>query len=263
MILFDYGHTLCYEPGFDGVAGIRAVMKYATHNKKNLSAEEISAFSDSLYNEVAGKARDVDLEVHNQISERFMYEYLQIGFDIPWREIERIFWDNIAPCEIMPDIDKVLAYLKKSSIRSGVISNMSFSGDNLTDRINRLLPGNDFEFVIASSEYMYRKPNKMIFELALRKADLPTSEVWFCGDSVNYDIVGAASAGIFPVWYHSNIERNYGDSSLDVHPEFELLYIRDWTEFIGIIDRVANDDNSPPKKSDTTNPTPPNNITGK
>ena len=77
MILFDYGHTLCHEPGHDGVAGIRVVMKHATQNKKNLSAEDISAFSDRLYNEASSKAHEFDLEVCNQICDRLMYEYLQ------------------------------------------------------------------------------------------------------------------------------------------------------------------------------------------
>ena len=28
MILFDYGHTLLYEPGFDTLRGVEAIFKY-------------------------------------------------------------------------------------------------------------------------------------------------------------------------------------------------------------------------------------------
>jgi putative hydrolase of the HAD superfamily len=235
MILFDYGHTLCYESGFDGIRGTEAVLKHAVTNRNNLTAKEVSSFLDSLFNGLASEARKQEIEIHNRTLDKFAYEYLQIDFDLPQEQIEKIYWDNASPGEAMPDADKVLAYLKKRGIRSGVISNISFGGDNLADRINRILPGNDFEFIIASSEYMYRKPNKMIFELALRKAGLSADEVWYCGDNPEYDIAGAVNAGIFPVWYHSRLERGYGDANVEARPGDEHLYIREWPELIEIL----------------------------
>jgi len=232
MILFDYGHTLCHEAGFDGIRATEAIMKHAVRNGSNMSVKEISAFEDNVFNNVTNKIRDADIEVHNLISNRFMYEYLQIEFSLPPDEVETLYLDNASTGQAMPNVEKVLDYLGNNGIRSGVISNISFSGATLAKRINRILPGNSFEFIIASSEYMYRKPNKMIFELALRKAGLGADEVWFCGDSVTYDVAGARGAGIFPVWFHSHIERDYGDKSLDVRPEYEHLYIRDWLELI-------------------------------
>lgn len=71
----------------------------------------------------------------------------------------------------------------------------------VAERINKLLPDNHFEFIIATSEYMFRKPNKRIFELALEKADLKPEEVWYVGDQIKADVEGAKNAGIFPVWY--------------------------------------------------------------
>jgi putative hydrolase of the HAD superfamily len=238
MILFDYGHTLCYESGFDGIRGTEAILKHAVTNKNNLTAKEISSFLDSLFNGIALEAWKQEIEIHNRNFEKFAYEYLQIDFDLPQEQIETIYWDNASPGTAMPDIDKVLAYLKKRGIRSGVISNISFGGDNLADRIDRILPGNDFEFIIASSEYLYRKPNKMIFELALRKAGLPAGEVWYCGDSPECDIAGAVNAGIFPVWYHSRLERSYGDANIEARPGDEHLYIREWPELIEILETL-------------------------
>ncbi len=37
-------------------------------------------------------------------------------------------------------------------------------------RISRLLSENTFEFILISNNYMFRKPNRRIFELALEKA---------------------------------------------------------------------------------------------
>ena len=238
MIIFDYGHTLCHEADFDGVRGTEAILKHAVQNKNNLSAKEISAFSNSLYNGIARDVRNASVEIHNLIYEKFMYEYLQISFDLPPGQIEQVFWDNASPGVAMPNADKALDYLKDNGIRSGVISNIAFSGANLTNRLDKLFPRNEFEFIIASSEYMFRKPNRMLFELSLRKADLPADAVWYCGDSTVFDIVGAHNAGIFPVWYHSTIECSYRDKSFDVRPDYSHLYIRDWLELTEILESI-------------------------
>ena len=45
-----------------------------------------------------------------------------------------------------------------------------------------------------SCEYVFRKPNPLLFELALKKAGLPASDVWFCGDNmtarIDEDVLG-------------------------------------------------------------------------
>lgn len=69
------------------------------------------------------------------------------------------------------------------------------------------MPDSRFEFVIASSEYMVRKPNPRIFRLALQKAGLSPDRVWFCGDNVRADVEGAHAAGLFPVWYEGESGR--------------------------------------------------------
>jgi len=236
MILFDFGHTLCYEKGFDGVRGTQAIMRHAVKNKRNLDAAEISAFADTLFEGIAANARSLDLEVHHLINAKFMYEYLQIEFNLPPAQIERIFWDNASPGTAMPHVDKALAYLKHHDIRSGVISNISFSGDTLTDRINRLLPDNNFEFIIASSEYLFRKPNKMIFELALRKAELSADDVWYCGNEIILDVAASAYAGIYPVWYFNETECRYKGKHQDIRSACDYLHIRDWLELIDVLE---------------------------
>jgi putative hydrolase of the HAD superfamily len=63
MIIFDYGHTLLYEPGFDTLRGERALTKYIKSNKNNYSAEEISYFSNKIFQETRD-ARDLGYELH-------------------------------------------------------------------------------------------------------------------------------------------------------------------------------------------------------
>ena len=52
MMLFDYGQTLVNEKKFDGIAGTRAVLQYATKIKYGRTAEEVQAAA--VYGEVGG-----------------------------------------------------------------------------------------------------------------------------------------------------------------------------------------------------------------
>jgi FMN phosphatase YigB (HAD superfamily) len=42
----------------------------------------------------------------------------------------------------------------------------------------------------------------LIFEVALRRLGFDATRVWFAGDNVGYDIIGAHQAGIFPVAFN-------------------------------------------------------------
>ncbi|MBE6810551.1 MAG: hypothetical protein E7521_05800 [Ruminococcaceae bacterium] len=87
------------------------------------------------------------------------------------------------------------------------------------------------EFVMTSSDYLFRKPNKIMFEIALKKSRLDASEVWYCGDNVIADIESASQLGIFPVWYDNNTDANIGD----ITPNCEHLHIHEWDELINIL----------------------------
>ena len=235
MILFDYGDTLLGEPGFDLLRGQEALFQYVTGNKNNLTAKQVCDFSQGLY-EKLGVVRELGLELHQRQFQRFLYEYLEIELSVSPAEAERIFWYDTAPGAVMPDADKMMDYINAHGIRSGVISNIGWSGEALTERINRLLPQNRFEFVIASSDYMFRKPSPMLFELALKKAGLSAGEVWFCGDNVEWDVEGAAASGIFPVWYDNETltdSRRVRDGA--PVPRCAHLHIHEWNELIELL----------------------------
>lgn len=238
MILFDYGHTLLYEPGWDYLRGEEALFQYIKSNKQGLTSKQVGNFSQELYEKIK-VVRDMGLELYERQFQKMLYEYLEIEFTIPLSEAEIVLWDNISAGALMPNADKILDYVNAAGIRSGVISNIGWSGAALTDRINRLLPQNRFEFILASSEYMYRKPSPMLFELALKKAGLDAADVWFCGDNIKADIEGSAAVGIFPVWYESmEAEDQILCQNEGVKPRCEHLHIHDWRELIEVLEDI-------------------------
>lgn len=237
MIMFDYGGTLLYEPGFDFMRGERALFEHVISNPNHATPEQSRKFSEQLFKELQS-CRDINWEPHEYQMMRLQYEYLGIKFDVSWQEAEQILWDYTSPlvpeCK-MPYVEEMLKKLKSLGIRTGVISNIGWSGENLHRRMNLLLPNNQFEFILASSEYGVRKPDRRIFELGLKKAGLEPDEVWFCGDTYEADVVGAYQAGITPILYEGLPEGKEAPMRQTVpenNQQISYRRIQDWRDLL-------------------------------
>ena len=227
MILFDYGQTLIAEQKFDGVKGTEAVLQYATRNKYQLSAEQVQAKANEINREFGRfdpeKRHLFQIEIPNTMFTPYLYESQGIEIALSNSEIDTVFWNAAAPGVPTEGIEDFLRYLKNKGIRTGVISNIAYDSSVVAERINRLLPDNAFEFIITSSNFMFRKPNKRIFDLALEKAELQPGEVWYIGDQYECDVKGSLNAGLLPVWYIGAIDLPYTEDK-------NILTITDWDE---------------------------------
>lgn len=239
MIFFDYGHTLLYEPGWDSLRGNREVLRLATRNPRGITPEEMNAMAQRVFGENLAKVRAADCEVSGVCGDRFLHEYLGLEFDIPTEEVQKRFWHASSPGAIMPGADKIIDYVNSRGIRTAVISNLLWTGSALRERLDRLLPNNRFEFVISSSDYMFRKPSHWIFELALRKAGVSADSAWHCGDNPHADVEGAAAVGIFPVWYTNPTEFEHSGAASGYVPACEHLHITEWDELIAVLEQCG------------------------
>lgn len=226
MILFDYGQTLVSEQ-FDGVRGTEAVLQYAVRNKYQKSAAQVQAAADAMNQELGRfdpeRRHLFQIEVPNFMFNNYLYESCGIELSIKGEELDRVFWDAAAPGTPTEGIEEFLEFLEHHSIRTGVISNIAYSRKVVEERIARCIPNHTFEFILTSSAYLYRKPHRRIFEVALEKAGLPPEEVWYIGDQYECDIVGAAGAGLFPVWYIGALQE------ADIEKR-EVLTVESWRE---------------------------------
>lgn len=227
MILFDFGQTLAAQQKFDGVKGTEAVLQYATKNKYHLTAEQVQAKANEINQELGRfdpeKSHLFEIEVPNIMFAPYLYESLGIEIGLSSSEIDTVFWNTASPETPTEGIEDFLEYLKEKGIRTGVISNITFAPSVVAERINRLLPNNDFEFIVASSNYIFRKPNKRLFDLALEKADLKPDEVWYIGDNYECDVKGSSNAGMLPVWYIGAIKLPYKEDK-------NILTVTSWDE---------------------------------
>ena len=234
MILFDYGQTLVSEVRFDGVAGTKAVLDKCVNNPNNISADDIQALANEMNKDIGRYNPETNhlyvIEVHSHPFQNYLYDYFGLTKTVSHLDLETTFWDAASPGKPTNHIEDFLLYIKNKNIRSAVLSNISFSGQALENRINKLIPKNEFEFILATSEYVFRKPHKRIFALAAIKANLEPSEIWYCGDNGICDVDGAKAAGLFPVWYKGAYE---GHGFI---PQNESLIVSDWRELIKILE---------------------------
>ena len=231
--IFDYGQTLVAEDRFDGVKGTAEVMRHAIQNKYNMTSERIQQEADAINRELkrfdpAARAQNI-VEIPNHMFTAYLYESMGIRIDLPADEIDRIFWDAASPGKPTPGIKGFLDYLWAKKIRTAVISNISYAGVVVSERINRLLPDNHFEFILASSEVLFRKPHPRIFRLALEKAALKPEEVWYVGDNYDCDVAGANS-GLTPIWYTGALDFEQADHK-------DVIHIHAWSELQGMIEQ--------------------------
>lgn len=242
MIIFDNGHTLLYEPDWNSERGNRALFAHISKNPKGVAVEEYM----KTCTEVFGKMEDIrnshNCDISARAGNRVVAELLDIEFSLTPLERETVFWTAASFGAVMPYAEKMLDCLNENGIRTAVISNLVWSGEALSERFDRLLPNNKFEFVITSSDYMYRKPSRVLFDIALNKAGLSSDEVWYCGNSITADIEGAHGAGIFPVLYE-------GDTPGDINPhsgqndglkaDLDYLHIHDWRQLIAVLEKIV------------------------
>ena len=56
MILFDYGHTLLYEPGWDSARGNAELLRAAVKNENNCTVEDVQKYAEIIFNQhIRGK----------------------------------------------------------------------------------------------------------------------------------------------------------------------------------------------------------------
>lgn len=238
MILFDYGQTLVNEEKFDPIKGDQAVLKLATKNTNQVSATELqekaNSISKELGNALQGENRSKQLlEIPAYTFDKYLYEYFGIGFDVSMDEVQYTFWKYATLGNSFPTngIEELLDYLWKKGIRTAVVSNMMNSFKLLERRINEILPNNHFEFFIASGDYVFRKPHKMLFELAIKKANILPEDIWFCGDNLLCDIKGSYNVGMTPIYYPAYIDSDYG-----VDTDAPYIKIDSWKELMTLME---------------------------
>jgi putative hydrolase of the HAD superfamily len=107
------------------------------------------------------------------------------------------YFATAEPWLVYPEVPTLLANLKASGYRLGIISN--FDG-RLTAVLEALDLAHWFDTVTISTQVGAAKPESEIFATALAQQDCPPEKAWHVGDSWTEDYEGAMAAGLRSVW---------------------------------------------------------------
>lgn len=106
---------------------------------------------------------------------------------------------NYKPQVSVPnDAPGLLAGWKEAGFRLGMVSNRDLPFDNQLEEMG--LQGL-FHFTLAAGEVNSYKPDRRIFEEALRRAGSSARATMYVGDNYFADVIGARRAGLQPVLY--------------------------------------------------------------
>ena len=235
MILFDYGGTLIYEPDFEPMNGNRAIYQYISENPHNISFEEFASYLLNLFDEIRALRGEL-IEIHEHTFLRSVLEHFDMKLSVSIEEAEWIIWNGISRGVQTPGAAEMLAAIRRKGIRTGVISNLCWSGAALTRRLTETFPEHRFDFIMTSSEYIFRKPDVHIFDLAIRKTGLDPADIWYCGNEIEIDMIGANQAGLYPVLYEDrSVPSKIHEKNDSIQVDFPYLTIDNWQKLIELI----------------------------
>ncbi len=221
-ILFDFINTLVSNLKFDPLAGNTRLLEYAV-DRKGVSPEEVTTEAKRFDSEVSVEDNSI-IEFTNHQFNRLLFDRLGITFCEPMEVIELEFWKECMLFSPESGIADVLTALSAHNLRMGVVSNHPGSGTVLSWELQRHELLNYFEFVISSADYGIRKPHSVIFTSAATRLGTAPSEIWYVGDTLETDMVGAKQCHMSVIWYNRR-QQEYTGIPVDAE-------VRSWEEFL-------------------------------
>ncbi len=200
-IFFDLDRTIWdYERNAEE-AILELIERHSLHKR---GIEDPAAFvksycviNDRLWDDY-GKDRITKEELRSQ---RFHLAFQEFGInDIVTANLVSDDFTALAPKKphLLPGADEVLKYLnKKYSVH--LITN-GFE-DTQKEKMKHSQISRYFKHMITSERSGFKKPDKRIFDYALRKTGAIAEGSIMIGDNYDLDILGAAGAGIDQVYY--------------------------------------------------------------
>lgn len=196
FVLFDFWDTLVYYR-FDAVRANTHLLTLADANPRGVTAADLNHLAISMLRDLR---KEGNIEIHHYDFQRYLYEALDITMTLAPETWEDHFIDygyELAPLEGIQDL---LRTLDAHGIRYGVLSNTMLHSRSLQRILSKILPKFKFEFVLASSEYIFKKPHPRFFDVAIHRAQLAPSDMLYVGDTFDTDVVGANAVGMPVVW---------------------------------------------------------------
>ena len=199
-VLFDFGNTLLREGLLNLEAGAAAVLGLA-RDPAGCTPTQLAAAMTEVMSDLEPRRRTALLEPPPATIGRLVYGPLGITFDVQPEDVEWAFWSAATSWELEPGINAAIEAVERAHIPWAVLSNTMFRGQTIERQLALSGLRGSHRFVMASAEYVLRKPHPRLFAIAAARLREPPHDLWFIGDSHEHDVCGSAAAGLVPLWY--------------------------------------------------------------
>lgn len=158
-----------------------------------------------------------------------------------WRSYEESTY-NLRPY-VNEETYKLLRELKERGYKVGIVSNTSFSKENLEHIFNNIGLSDYIDVIISSATEEVKKPHPKIYHLLIERMGLKPEEIVHVGDKYIDDVVGAYLTGMHGVlyrglWEKYKVYREFRDERLiEVCPR-ECYIIDRLPELMNIIEEL-------------------------
>jgi len=189
-VLFDLDHTL-----WERDAAVRRLFTAQHAGFATLAAVPREEYVERM----------VMLDEHGVADKTAMYEQVVREFGLQPSLADALrthFWANFKNYfEPVSDALKVLHALRAAGFKTGIITNGSIAAQDA--KISGLGLAPLMDVILVSEREGVRKPDRAIFQRALDRLGVHPGAAWFVGDHPEFDVRGAAEAGLTAVWVRS------------------------------------------------------------
>jgi HAD superfamily hydrolase (TIGR01662 family) len=199
-VLFDLDDTL-FDYQYSRRCGLKALQREYSQ-LRNISLEALEMEHEILLQGNFQQLLDKTITLSDAILERIYLLCLKYGLELSGADLERAA--NLYNAEYertrgtIPGAMELLHHLVDRKIKVGVVTN------GLTvlqeEKMKVCQIDNLIADVVVSEEVGFRKPDRRIFDAALKMMESKAEEIIFIGDSWATDITGAYRCGMKAIW---------------------------------------------------------------
>lgn len=222
-IIFDMGETLVHNIGMDFTKSLEYLFETSKHC--NVKKDVFIEGGMKILNDIFNERKELEFKMIEYI--KLLIDFYELVYDKTIEELEEDFAFKSCKIEFVENSLQILQYFKNKNYQLILLSNTSFSRNVVVKMLDKMV--DFFEHIIVSSETVFRKPNKYIFELGIKLSKNSIENIYYIGNDYYYDVFGSSNSNINSIWFNEKkLEKN------NKYNVKKYIEIRDFIELINM-----------------------------
>ena len=222
-IIFDMGETLVHNIDMDFTKSLEYLFESSKHC--NVKKDVFIEGGMKILNDIFNERKELEFKMIEYI--KLLIDFYDLVYDKTIEELEEDFAFKSCKIEFVENSLQILQYFKNKNYQLILLSNTSFSRNVVVKMLDKMV--DFFEHIIVSSETVFRKPNKYIFELGIKFSKNSIENIYYIGNDYYYDVFGSSNSNINSIWFNEKkLEKN------NKYNVKKYIEIRDFVELINM-----------------------------